>query len=272
MNPLVSICIPCFNFEKTIVQAIESAISQTYDNIEIIIVDDCSSDNSYEIVKNISDSRIKLYKNEKNLGMSQNWNKCVTYASGEYVHFLHGDDILLSDSINKKVNAAVSNDNIVLVFCATEIINSDNKTLMIRRYKNKDVMIEGKKIAYESLFKRNIYGEPSNVLFRRDAFNVVGGFCTSLKYATDWDLWLEISSIGNVYYINSVLSKYRVSNSNVTSSLKLKDMMKDDRMMIDNLKRINGMHLPFYVVFIHRFVIRMRNILRFIYMKYFAAN
>lgn len=204
--------------------------------------------------------------------MSQNWNKCVTYASGEYVHFLHGDDILLSDSINKKVNAAVSNDNIVLVFCATEIINSDNKTLMIRRYKNKDVMIEGRKIAYESLFKRNIYGEPSNVLFRRDAFNVVGGFCTSLKYATDWDLWLKISSVGNVYYINSVLSKYRVSNSNVTSSLKLKDMMKDDRMMIDNLKRINGMHLPFYVVFIHRLVIRMRNILRFIYMKYFAAN
>ena len=95
MNDIkVSIVTVCFNSEKTIERTLNSVLDQTYKNIEIIIVDNCSSDKTYDLLKTFNDPRIKLYRNNKNLGMCENWNECLKYAKGDYIQYLHGDDIL----------------------------------------------------------------------------------------------------------------------------------------------------------------------------------
>lgn len=269
-NPLVSICIPAYKCEKTIEKAVNSALSQTYKNIEIIIIDDNSPDNTFKILESIKDDRVHLYKNEHNLGMCDNWNKCVSYANGEYIHFLHCDDILLPDSVNEKIDAVNKHKDVALVFSATEIINKSDNVLMVRRYKNKDTIVNGLKICYESLHKRNLFGEPSNVLFKKEIFEKVGGFCHELKYVIDWDLWIRIAAFGNVCYINKVLSKYRISNTNVTSSLLIKEMLEDDAKMVRNLQNSNFLHLSLHQIIIHRLVFRARAIIRYFYMKFWA--
>jgi len=266
-SPLVSICIPTYECEKTIIESIKSALNQTYKNIEIIIVDNCSSDKTYDLLKTFNDPRIKLYRNNNNLGMCENWNECLKYAKGDYIQYLHGDDILFPYCIEKKVSLAIKDTSIVLVFSSTEIINSNNKTLMIRKYKNKDLVQDGESLVYKSLYTRNIFGEPSNVLFKRSVLEQTEAFCNKLKYSTDWEFWLRIAHYGKVGYIADALTKYRVSDSNTTSSLMIKEILNDDTIMIEQLKKFGKYKLPFYKIFIHKFIIWFRAYARIIYIK-----
>ena len=172
--------------------------------------------------------------------------------------------------MNEKIDAVNKHNDVALVFSATEIINKSDNVLMVRRYKNKDTIVNGLKICYESLHKRNLFGEPSNVLFKKEIFEKVGGFCNELKYVIDWDLWIRIAAFGNVCYINKVLSKYRISNTNVTSSLLIKEMLEDDAKMVRNLQNSNFLHLSLHQIIIHRLVFRARAIIRYFYMKFWA--
>lgn len=271
-NPLISICVPAYKGEHTVAKSIQSILNQTYKNIEVIVVDDCSPDNTYEILQTINDPRLKLYRNEINLGMVGNWNKTVSYATGKYVHLVHSDDVLFPTCIEEKVKFLKEHptDDFVLIFNATQLINENDKILMVRRYSKKNTVLEGTKFALESLRKRNLYGEPSNVLFKRSVFEQVGGFYKELKYVTDWDLWIRISPFGKIGYINNVLVQYRVSTTNVTSSLSLKQMFIDDNLMLDNIQKMNVFKLSFSQVIYHKFVFKLRAWLRYFYMRFLA--
>ena len=93
MEPLVSVCIPAYNNAEYIKDTIDSILNQTYQNIELVIVDDNSKDNTYELIQEIGDERIKLYHNDKNLGMSGNWNRCLSLCTGKYAKLVCADDI-----------------------------------------------------------------------------------------------------------------------------------------------------------------------------------
>ena len=105
VGPLVSICIPVYNGETYIRQAIESVLAQTYTNFELIISDNLSTDKTLEIVDSIRDDRIKISKNKKNLGLVGNFNACIHKANGKYVKVLCCDDVLSPDAIKKEVDA-----------------------------------------------------------------------------------------------------------------------------------------------------------------------
>ncbi|WML36751.1 glycosyltransferase family 2 protein [Clostridium sp. OS1-26] len=105
MQHLVSIIMPCYNSENYIEEAIKSVIGQTYENWELIIIDDCSNDNSISIVKKycMQDKRILFYQNEKNIGTAKTRNKGVEFAKGQYIAFLDSDDIWYKEKLNKQV-------------------------------------------------------------------------------------------------------------------------------------------------------------------------
>ena len=90
----VSICIPTYNGAQFIRKTLESVLNQSYQNIEVIVNDDCSTDNTMDIVRSMNDSRIKIYANEENLGLVRNWNMTVSYATGEFVKLMCQDDLL----------------------------------------------------------------------------------------------------------------------------------------------------------------------------------
>jgi glycosyltransferase involved in cell wall biosynthesis len=125
--PKVSILIPVYNREKIIIETLNSAISQTYKNIEIIVVDNKSTDRTFEIIKEFAKPypNIKVYQNEENIGPVRNWRKCLEYATGEYAKFLWSDDLIDPTFIEKTLPFLVENEDVGFVFTGTEIFNDD---------------------------------------------------------------------------------------------------------------------------------------------------
>lgn len=260
-EPLVSILIPSYNAEKTIKKCIECCINQTYKNIEIVIIDDCSIDDTVKIIESFKDTKIEFIKNKCNLGMSGNWNECIKHANGEYIQFLHCDDVIKNNCIEEKMKCITKNNNINMVFCDTEIINENNKAIFKRHYCNNDAIFDGYKLAHKSFKQANIFGEPSNVLFKKNILEKTGVF-SNTKYSTDWEMWLKISCFGNVGYVNQYLTQYRISSTNLTSSFNISNILDDDKTMICNLNEYEYLDLSKKEIAIHRFNILFRTIAR----------
>ena len=106
-NPKVSVCIPTYNYSRFLPEAIESVLDQRYGNYELIIIDDCSRDDSSAIIEKYSrlDGRIAYHINESNKGMVNNWNLCLQSARGDYIKFLFGDDVMSSERLLEKMVA-----------------------------------------------------------------------------------------------------------------------------------------------------------------------
>ena len=139
MESLVSILIPTYNRELFIGEAIESAINQKYKNLEIIIVDNCSKDNTNEIINNYLklDNRIIYYKNNENIGPVLNWNKCIDLASGEYVKILWSDDLIDDNFIFDTIS--VFSDKTAFVLTGYNILDSiSNKILYNSKFQYKN--------------------------------------------------------------------------------------------------------------------------------------
>jgi len=122
-DPLISIIIPVYNREMLILDTLKSAQNQTYKNIEIIIGDNCSTDNTYCIVEKESrkDNRIKLFKNKRNLGPVRNWCECLKRAKGEYIKILWSDDLISDDFIQKTLPIMIENKDIAFVYTKVKI-------------------------------------------------------------------------------------------------------------------------------------------------------
>lgn len=268
IKDLVSICIPVYNHEKTLRETILSALYQSYRNIEIIIVDDCSEDQSMSIAYSFEDSRIRIYKNETNVGMVNNWNKALCYARGEYAILLHGDDRLYVTSVEKKIALMKMRKDVVIAFSASNVINGENEILMERHPFRKKMIMDGRKLAKYSYLTKNIYGEPGNIMFRTAMARELGGFAKNTIYATDWDLWLRISCYGRVAYTNEVLMDYRITRTNVTSKTRFLEMLKDDEVFTNNIKKYGLLDIKLMDTFVHRFVILQRTLIRNMFLRY----
>ncbi|BBE30221.1 putative glycosyltransferase [Tepiditoga spiralis] len=168
-KPLVSILIPVYNREKIILETIQSAKNQTYQNIEIIIVDNCSTDATYEVVYDEArkDSRIKVFQNEENLGPVKNLKKCLEHSKGEYIKILWSDDQILKDYIEKTLPFLMNDMEIGFVYTSTIIYFETGKKRKAYRF--------GETGEYETkaFIKAHLFGEkhvpvsPGNALFRR---------------------------------------------------------------------------------------------------------
>lgn len=219
MSKLVSICIPAYNSSEYIGRTIESVLSQTYDNIELVVVDDCSTDNTVEIVKQFDDARIRLVCNEENLGMTGNWNRCVNECRGEYVKLIPSDDCIYPDCIVKSVEAMENNAGISLTIVGSDLIDNDEKVIGAYAHWKKAGRVLGGKIAKRSVMLNNFFGNPVGALFRKSDFEKTGGFDPDIPYILDFDLWLGLSAIGDVWVIKDKLSAFRVRKDSNTGRL-----------------------------------------------------
>jgi glycosyltransferase involved in cell wall biosynthesis len=211
-SPKVSVLIPTFNSAPFLEEAIESVLNQTFKDFELIIVDNHSADNTDDVViKYLSDPRVFYYKNDSNLGLAGNWNKCLTYAKGEYIKYLCSDDKIHPQLLEKFVPIMDQNSNISL-------ITSYREEFGMETGKNEPpltYMQNGKKIIYETLKDRNWIGEPSSVMFRK-ANLWLGNFSSDYIFYLDWDMWLKQLSIGDCYIIPEFLSYFRVHQKQVS--------------------------------------------------------
>lgn len=201
-NKKVSIIIACYNAENWVVDAIESALSQTYKNTEIICIDDCSTDKTFEIISRYeSNPIVHILKNSKNLGVVRSRNLAIKESGGDYILPLDADDKIDPTYIEKAVNI-LNDSSIGIVYC--DVMLFGNKT-----GKWKLPVFDIKTI----LFQNCIH---SCAMFRRKDFFTVGCYKTYMdKGLEDWDLWLSIISLYKeknnfgVYKIPEILFYYR---------------------------------------------------------------
>jgi len=170
-NPKVSILIPVYNRAKIILETLNSAVNQTYKNIEIIVVDNKSLDNTFETIKEFAKSytNVKAYQNEENIGPVRNWKKCLEYATGEYAKFLWSDDLIAPAFIEKTLQFLVDNEDVGFVFTGTEIFN-DNTGERTKAYFIGETGIYVTQLFIESSLlgePLNVPVSPGNALFRK---------------------------------------------------------------------------------------------------------
>jgi glycosyltransferase involved in cell wall biosynthesis len=215
-QPLVSICIPCYNAGEYIQETLKSVFSQTYQNIKVIVCDDRSTDNSVEKIKEFHDPRLKLVINPKNLGQFANYNNALSHAVGKYVKLLCADDIIAPECIAKQVHAFEmhSDDNVVLVTSNKKnIIDAQGKRIFSMQCFAGKGLFEGKKIIKKAVHRGNIIGEPGATLMQVEALRKI-----PVMFHEDLDLWLKILVYGNLFVMDDVVFNFRIPSTSWTST------------------------------------------------------
>ncbi|MCD8323338.1 MAG: glycosyltransferase [Clostridiales bacterium] len=228
MEPTVSICIPAYNSAEYIQDTIDSILAQTWKDLELIIVDDNSTDNTYEILCAIADSRVRVFHNNENLGMSGNWNRCLSLCRGEYIKLVCADDLLAPTAVEQEVQALIDNPTAVMAESDTKLLDLDGKAKGFYKRYHKSGLVDGKEICRKGLFSQNYFGAPQANTFRKSAAEQVGGFDPDFTYILDYDFWVSLACQGDVYIIHEPLNFFRVRKDSNTGEVMGGDRQKND--------------------------------------------
>lgn len=275
MEPLVSICIPAYNNSAYIADTIKSVLGQTYKNLEVVVADDKSTDNTVEIVEALAkeDERVKLYKNEENLGMSGNWNHCLELCQGEFIKLICADDMLDKEAIEKEAGILTQYPEIVMVESDTRLVDiNGKKTGVFKRYPKKGI-VDGKKVAKCSLMLNNFFGAPVNNTFRKSILDKVKGFDPDFTYILDFDMWVRIACLGKIYIIHEELNSFRIRNDSNTGDMignQRGVYVGEHRKLVEKHAKAGILKISSFECWLSVLIRKMRNVLIYIYLKIFA--
>ncbi|MFZ1545905.1 MAG: glycosyltransferase [Candidatus Nitrotoga sp.] len=219
----VSICIPTYNGARYLEACLDSILNQTYKDIEILVVDDGSTDATLEILEcyAANDQRIRLIRNEQNLGLVGNWNRCIELACGEWIKFVFQDDLIAPTCVQEMLT--VSTPDTWLTICRRAFIFEDGTPEATRLYYEQHPDPErvfGAGVTYVppgavcetaiDLFSVNFFGEPTTTLIRREAFARHGLFNPELAMICDMEYWVRLASHYGFTYLPKTLASFRV--------------------------------------------------------------
>ncbi len=207
--PYVSVVMPAYNAEKTISEAIESVLNQTFTDFELIILNDCSRDDTENIInKYISDVRIIYVKNEKNLGVSETRNKGIDRAKGKWIAFLDSDDIWKEDKLQKQIELLQKEREATLCYTGSAFIDSEGK-------RSRYVLKVPSRLSYKKLLKQNLIS-CSSALVKSDVIKKLR--MPGDQMHEDYFIWLTIlKQTSYAYGINEPLIIYRLSKGSKSS-------------------------------------------------------
>lgn len=267
-NPLVSVIIPAYNHEMYIEEAIQSVINQTYKNIELIVINDGSTDGTGSIITNFIEKNNNFnieYLSKPNEGICRTLNKGLELAKGKYVALLASDDMCMPDRIEKQLQLMEENANIGLVFSdhffmrfnqITQLKATDYKPNIRKCFINNIQNVN----MYEKLLTENII--PALTVFvRKECFDKVGGFDNNL-WAEDYDMWLRISKEYPIAFIDEPLAYYRIHDSNLSHTAVSFDTFKIIRAIMKkqyNDKPLKHQHLKKTYLFIKLWYTLIKN-------------
>lgn len=210
--PLVSVLVPTYNCGPFLAAALRSILAQDYPNLEILISDDASTDNSVATIRAIvrHDPRVRFVAQAHNLGMVANWNWCLREARGAYVKFLFGDDAFTSPhSIARLVHLLEAHPPAVLATSARELIDEHSRPAGVWNHLRTPGRHAGAAVISRCFrSNHNLIGEPSAVLLRRSALD--RGFSPDLRQLVDLEFWLHLLQRGDLVYTPEALVAFRL--------------------------------------------------------------
>ncbi len=210
--PFVTVFTPNYNKAKYLQETIESVLHQTYENFEYIIIDDCSTDDSWDIISKYAskDERIKAYRNNENLRIVKTRNKGFQFSSKEAKYFaiLDSDDVSTLERLEKQVNFLEENPRYGLIGSDLIVIDEESKEIGYRKYASSDLDIR------KVITRLNPIAQ-SSVLIRKQAIQEVGFYDEKWSVCQDYDYWLRIGINWKLKNFDKSLIKYRLSRTQV---------------------------------------------------------
>jgi glycosyltransferase involved in cell wall biosynthesis len=226
MQPIVSVCIPTFNGAKYFRECLDSVLAQTFTDFEILVVDDRSSDETFNIAQQYAarDRRLRLLQNERNLGLVGNWNRCIELAQGEWIKFVFQDDLIAPLCLERML--AASKTESAIIFCQRNFTFETGTSEATRQYyltyvsSPQTVFSNLTEISASDYCKAtlnhmgiNIVGEPTAVLLHRSVFYRFGTFNPQLIAACDREFWTRVAVHTGIIFVPETLATFRVHSA-----------------------------------------------------------
>lgn len=211
-TPILSVLMPVFNSEQFVAEAIESILNQTFKDFEFLILDDASTDKSLEIIKDFEkrDSRIKIYQNDKNLGVVASRNKLINLSKGKYIAWLDSDDVAIETRLKKQVNFLEAHPEIGMTGAYPIIIDENGKKIRKWWFET-----DPQKLKIELFFHSPFLS--SSVMIRKSCLPQ-NFYDSKFAVAEDFDLYSKISENSDVANISEILVKYRINSKGLSKS------------------------------------------------------
>lgn len=208
--PKVSVLMTCYNAAATIEESVRSILAQTFTDWELVLVDNCSTDNSIELVRQINDSRIRIIDLDKNHGRTPALNISLNNARGEYIAILDADDTSTEDRFRLQVDCLYKNPELVLV--ASWYRNIDAFGNLINEVKTPTQHLEVvRRLASNCPFMN------SAVMFKSESIRILGGYDPRFKYSQDLALWLGLATLGEFEILPKFLTNIRLAATSLTN-------------------------------------------------------
>lgn len=249
MTRAVSVCIPVYNGERYIGEAIRSVLAQTFTEFELLVIDNASEDRTMEVLAEFEDPRLRCVRNDRNIGAAANFNRALDMASAPYVKILCADDTLHPDCLKRQVAILDCEPSVAMVTTRRRIIDAEGRPRLIRGLRRSG------RLSPPGLFKTivrsgtNPIGEPSAVLIRRSCAEAAGRFNPERSYAIDLEYWMRVLLHGDLWVIPEPLATFRVSGASWSLAL-LGAQASSYRGLIADLRRSGEYGLSRFDVFI----------------------
>lgn len=232
---LVDIVLPVYNGSNYLKDCIQSVLNQTYNDFNLLILDDCSEDNSLEIIKSFKDDRIIVYRNEKNKGLFYNLNFLIEKSNSDFIHLWSQDDIMYTDCIDTCVKY-YKQYKFKMAYSAVDYIDADNNLIHNKALDNTPTIINRDLFIAISVFYGSIAGNIANVCISKEIFNKVGKFDERFKVSADFEYWVRIGLENDIIFIQEKLIKLRKHKGQLSrQNISAVQFMEEDSIIFTRL-------------------------------------
>jgi glycosyltransferase involved in cell wall biosynthesis len=235
MIPIISVIMPVYNGEKYLVEAIDSILNQTFTDFEFIILNDCSTDKTEEIIFSYNDSRIRYYKNEKNLRIVKTLNRGIALSRGIYIARMDGDDISEIDRFEKQISFMNLNSDVVLCGGGYSAINADIDFKPILEHNQLVLELTNScAFAHPTVFIRKEILEKYDIKYECE-----------FESAEDFRLWTQLCKYGKVANLPDKLIKYRIHLGQITKTSSKTQFQKSNKVILDFIYYLSNQNINY---------------------------
>ncbi|MBS1736428.1 MAG: glycosyltransferase [Bacteroidetes bacterium] len=229
-RPLWSVMIPTHNNAHILAQTLASVMQQALpqEQMEIVVVDDCSTEDIEKVVKSIGRERVSFFRQSKNVGHTANFKTCLQLSKGKYIHLLHGDDLVYPGFYQSFSNLFIQYPQLMAAFCRCNFINEQNEIT------NTSTAYQQHSGPFNNFFPQICNGQmlqTPSIVVQRTVYETIGIFSERLSWCEDWEMWARIGKHFSVGFVNEVLAGYRIHTSSnsgkyILSGENIKDLKR----------------------------------------------